>query len=85
MLSDIGLPGESGYDLIQRVRALGQGGGGKIPAIAVTAYASERDRKRALAAGFQEHIAKPIDPADLVSAIQDVLHQSATVTGADAD
>jgi PAS domain S-box-containing protein len=84
LLSDIGLPGESGYDLIQRIRDLGLTGGGSTPAIALTAYASVRDRERALEAGFQEHVAKPIDPTDLVSAIQDVLQRSTSVTGADA-
>jgi PAS domain S-box-containing protein len=80
LLSDIGLPGESGYDLIRRVRSLPPAAGGATPAVAVTAYASDRDRARALEAGFQDHLAKPVDPRDLVATIQQLLRPSATAT-----
>ncbi len=66
LVSDIGLPGEDGYALIRRVRALGADAGGNVPAVALTAYASVEDHRRALAAGFQVHITKPVEPADLV-------------------
>jgi CheY-like chemotaxis protein len=66
---DIGLPGRDGYSLIQQIRALPPGEGGGIPAIALTAYASIEDRHRALAAGFQIHIAKPADPSTVVEAV----------------
>jgi CheY-like chemotaxis protein len=69
LLADIGMPGEDGYTLISRVRALGEGAGGRIPAAALTAYARPEDRARALEAGFQMHIAKPTDPATLTSAV----------------
>ncbi len=69
LLSDIGLPGEDGYELLDRVRAVDAGNGGAIPAAAVTAYAGEADRGRALAAGFQAHLAKPIEPDELIAAV----------------
>ena len=69
LLSDIAMPGEDGYALIRKVRALDAGHGGRVPALALTAYASAQDRTRALAAGYQVHIAKPIEPAALVAAV----------------
>ena len=69
LVSDIGMPGEDGYRLIERVRALGPAGGGDVPAVAVTAYGREADRGRALAAGFQAHLRKPLDPDGLVAAV----------------
>ena len=67
LLSDIGMPGEDGYTLISKVRALPPEKGGHTPAAAFTAYAREEDRERALAAGYQMHIAKPISSDDLAS------------------
>jgi signal transduction histidine kinase/CheY-like chemotaxis protein len=69
LLSDIGMPGEDGYDLIRRVRALDASEGGRIPAAALTAYAREEDRMRALLAGYQVHLAKPVNPAELVAVV----------------
>jgi two-component system CheB/CheR fusion protein len=69
LISDIGMPGESGYDLLRKVRSLPPAHGGLVPAIAFTAYSSEQDRLEALAAGFQMHHTKPADPARLVAAI----------------
>jgi CheY-like chemotaxis protein len=68
LLSDIAMPDEDGYSLIQRIRRLG-GIVGELPAVALTAYAREEDRARALAAGFQLHLTKPVAPHALVSAI----------------
>src|SRR6185369_15756843 len=68
LLSDIGLPDFDGYDLIQRVRRRGDAIG-SIPAVALTAFARTEDRTRALSAGYQTHITKPIEPADLVLTI----------------
>jgi PAS domain S-box-containing protein len=68
LLTDIAMPGEDGYSLIARVRARPAHAGGRIPAAAITAYASSDDRRRVLAAGFQEHLPKPIDAHTLVSA-----------------
>lgn len=72
LISDIGMPIENGYDLIQQVRQLPAEQGGKVPAIALTAFAREEDRVCALNAGFQMHIAKPIDPAQLVLVVSDL-------------
>ncbi|MEG4507874.1 PAS domain S-box protein [Microcoleus sp. F6_B4] len=69
LLSDIGMPGMDGYMLLGQVRALPPERGGLIPAIALTAYAGEFDRQQALQAGFQRHLAKPIDPDELIKTI----------------
>jgi len=69
LISDIGMPGESGYDLLRKVRLLQQASGGLVPAIAFTAYSSEQDRLDAIASGFQMHHTKPADPTRLVAAI----------------
>jgi signal transduction histidine kinase/ActR/RegA family two-component response regulator len=69
LLSDIGMPGENGYDLVREVRALPIESGGGVPAIALTAFARPEDRSRALAAGFQMHLAKPVERAELLSAV----------------
>lgn len=66
LVSDIGMPGEDGYSLIRRVRALAPEAGGRTPAVALTAYARAEDRTRAMAAGFNVHVAKPIEPAELM-------------------
>jgi PAS domain S-box-containing protein len=73
IVSDIGLPEENGYDLIRRVRALAAKNGGEIPAIALTGHARTEDQGRALAAGYQVHVAKPVEPAALISAIASVV------------
>ena len=69
LISDIGMPGEDGLTLIQRVRALDPERGGNVPAVAVTAYTRGEDEARILAAGYQKHISKPVDPAALVAAV----------------
>jgi signal transduction histidine kinase/CheY-like chemotaxis protein len=76
LVSDIGLPGEDGYELMRRVREATAGNGGISVAIALTGYAGEKDREQALAAGYDEHLAKPIEPIQLVAAI-------ASLTGRD--
>ncbi|HVR69520.1 MAG TPA: ATP-binding protein, partial [Vicinamibacteria bacterium] len=68
LLSDIAMPGEDGYSLIQRLRALPAAQGGQVRAVALTAYAGAEDRARALAAGYDEHLAKPVKPSDLIRA-----------------
>ena len=78
MVSDIGMPLEDGYELIRKVRALPEAGGGKVPAVALTAYARSEDRMRALHAGYQMHVAKPIELGELVSivaSLADRLHK----------
>jgi signal transduction histidine kinase/ActR/RegA family two-component response regulator len=69
LISDVSMPGVDGYALIDRVRALGLDRGGRTPAVALTAYARAEDRERALAVGFQMHLAKPVEPADLVEVV----------------
>jgi CheY-like chemotaxis protein len=69
LLSDIGMPEMDGYMLMQQVRTLPTEQGGQIPAIALTAYAGEMNYQQALSAGFQRHMSKPVEPAELVDAI----------------
>jgi CheY-like chemotaxis protein len=69
LISDIGMPEEDGYSLIEKVRALPSQQGGRIPAVALTAYARAEDRIKVLAAGFQMHAPKPIEPAELAAIV----------------
>jgi signal transduction histidine kinase/ActR/RegA family two-component response regulator len=69
LVSDIAMPGEDGYDFIHYVRRRGPENGGAVPALALTAHARKEDQARALAAGFQQHAAKPIDPDELIRAV----------------
>ena len=69
LICDISMPDMNGYDLLQHIRTLPNTEGKSIPAIAVTAFAREEDRQRALTQGFQHHVAKPIKTQELVSAI----------------
>jgi PAS domain S-box-containing protein len=69
LVSDIGMPLEDGYSLIRKVRALSTEQGGKIPAVALTAYARAEDRMQALLAGFQLHVPKPVSPVELAAVI----------------
>jgi len=69
IISDIGMPDQDGYELIRKLRALPVEKGGNIPAIALTGYASRKDRERALNSGYNQHMAKPIEQADVISAI----------------
>ena len=72
IVADIGLPGEDGNSFIRRVRAHHIAALRAIPAIAVTAYATAADRTASMTAGFQRHLSKPVDPADLVVAVHEV-------------
>jgi two-component system CheB/CheR fusion protein len=72
LLSDIAMPGEDGYTFVRRVRALGPERGGDVPAIALSALVSDADRQQALSAGFQRHLAKPVDVDHLVTAVAEV-------------
>ncbi len=69
LISDIEMPDEDGYTLIRKVRARPASRGGQIPAAALTAYARSEDRMRALVAGFQIHVPKPVEPAELVTVV----------------
>jgi hypothetical protein len=76
LLSDIGMPDVDGYELIRQVRALESDRRAPIPAIAITAYARSEDRQRSLLAGYQMHMAKPIEARELVAAIASLLSVS---------
>jgi PAS domain S-box-containing protein len=69
LVSDIGMPGEDGYSLIKRVRALGRDKGGNVPSIALTAYARAEDRMKAMLAGFEQYLVKPVEPAELITVV----------------
>ena len=69
LISDIGMPGEDGYELIAKVRSLPVERGGKTPAVALTAYARAEDRLRALRTGYQMHVPKPVELAELVAIV----------------
>jgi CheY-like chemotaxis protein len=69
LLSDLGMPGEDGYTLIRKVRSLPVGQGGSIPAVAVSGFASLEDRRRAIEAGFQRHLSKPVKVGDLLETV----------------
>jgi signal transduction histidine kinase/PAS domain-containing protein/ActR/RegA family two-component response regulator len=72
LVSDIGMPDVDGYELLRRVRALGGDRGGKVPAIALTAFARSEDRTRALRAGFLVHVSKPVEPSELIATVASV-------------
>ncbi|MCE9546655.1 MAG: response regulator [Planctomycetia bacterium] len=69
LVSDIGMPDKDGYDLMRAVRAMADGEGGKIPAAALTAMARSEDRMRAMLAGYQSHLTKPVDPMELLAVV----------------
>jgi CheY-like chemotaxis protein len=73
LVSDIGMPEMDGYELLQRIRALGEAKGGKLPAIALTAFARPEDRTRARRAGFQIHLSKPVEPSELIATIAGIV------------
>jgi PAS domain S-box-containing protein len=77
LLSDIGMPGESGHMLVRRLRALPADEGGSIPAIALTAYTRLEDRDKATSAGFDAHVGKPVDPRKLLGLIAAVVRRRA--------
>jgi CheY-like chemotaxis protein len=77
LISDIGMPHEDGYALLRRVRALPAEGGGRTPALALTAYARVEDAERARDAGYDRHVSKPVDPFELVSLVAELVGLSA--------
>ena len=72
LVSDIEMPGDDGYWLIHKVRALSEADGGRTPAIALTAYGRTQDRVRSLTAGYTMHVPKPVDPGELTTIIASV-------------
>jgi PAS domain S-box-containing protein len=75
LISDIGLPGEDGYSLIRKIRALEEGTGKRLPALALTAFARVEDRLKALTEGYNMHVAKPVEPAELALVIASLTNQ----------
>ncbi len=73
LVSDIEMPGEDGYELLRRIRAKERGGRTRLPALALTAYGRPEDRRRTLATGYNLHLAKPIDPSELVLAVANLV------------
>jgi len=84
LLSDIGMPGQDGYELVREIREIERrhGASAPIPAAALTAYAGEEDRARAAAAGFQAHVAKPVEPQVLVATISALAGRKPNTRGA---
>ena len=72
LVSDIGMPDTDGYELLRRVRGLGPDRGGRVPAVALTAFARTEDRTRALRAGFLVHVSKPVDASELVATVASI-------------
>jgi CheY-like chemotaxis protein len=79
ILSDIGMPGHDGYQFIQWVRSLNPHEGGNAPAAAFTAFARPEDRARALEAGFQIHLVKPVKPTQLIATVTQLLEIRTTL------
>jgi CheY-like chemotaxis protein len=75
LISDIGMPGIDGYDLIRQVRSLPSNRGGKIPAIALTAYTRTEDRLQSLRAGYDMHVPKPVELAELIAVASTVVRR----------
>jgi CheY-like chemotaxis protein len=76
LVSDIGMPEEDGYFLIRKVRALTAESGGRTPAVALTAYARIEDRLQALSAGYNMHVPKPVEPAELAVVVASLAGRS---------
>ncbi|MBA3457693.1 MAG: response regulator [Deltaproteobacteria bacterium] len=82
LISDIGMPGLDGYEFITRVRALAVDAGGQVPAIALTAFGRTQDRMRALGAGFNNHVPKPVEAMELLAVLSSLARQMRTVPSA---
>jgi CheY-like chemotaxis protein len=75
VVSDIGMPVEDGYVFIQQLRSLSPERGGRIPAVTLTGYSTPADVDRALTAGYQLHLSKPVDPVALIEAVAKLSRQ----------
>jgi len=82
LVSDIGMPEQDGYHFIREVRRLPSSAGGRIPAVALTAFARSEDRTRALLAGYQIHLAKPIEPRELLVTVASLAGRMGASPGA---
>jgi PAS domain S-box-containing protein len=79
LVCDVGMPAEDGYSLIQKVRVLEKGQGTALPAVALTAYARLEDRTKAIRSGFQNHLAKPVEPAELLAIVNSLAGRRVTI------
>jgi PAS domain S-box-containing protein len=79
LICDIGMPGEDGYSLIRRLRVLEQRQENGLPAVALTAYARSEDRTKAIRSGFQNHLAKPVEPAELLAVVSSLAARKLTI------
>jgi CheY-like chemotaxis protein len=77
LLSDIEMPGEDGYTFVRKARAIDDSQGGRLLAVAVSAHGRPEDRRRAVEAGFDWHLAKPVDPFELVATIASLVSRNA--------
>ncbi len=75
------MPGEDGYDLLRKVRGLPAEFGGRVPAVALTAFARSGNRQRALLAGYQLHVAKPVEPSELITVCASLVDASVEIRG----
>jgi PAS domain S-box-containing protein len=80
LVCDIGMPEEDGYSLIRQVRDLEEGQQNSLPAVALTAYARSEDRTKSIRAGFQHHLAKPVEPAELLAVVSSLARAGRKVT-----
>jgi CheY-like chemotaxis protein len=78
LVSDVGMPESDGYELIRQIRAVSHEEGGSVPAAALTAYATSDDRLKALTAGFQIHVAKPVEPLELIAVVASLAGRTGT-------
>jgi CheY-like chemotaxis protein len=76
LISDIGMPEMDGYELLRQVRSLPSQQNNPIKAIALTAFAQQEDKEKAIAAGFQAHLSKPVNPIELIESIADLVQNS---------
>jgi len=81
LISDIGMPEFDGYQLIRKIRAMHSSAIRNLPAIALTAYARADDRQRALLAGYQMHVSKPVEPRELIAGIASLVHLGSSSQG----
>jgi CheY-like chemotaxis protein len=84
LVCDIGMPAEDGYSLIRQLRALEESRESALPAVALTAYVRSEDRTKAIRSGFQNHLAKPVEPAELLAIVSSLAGRRVT-TPPDAD
>ena len=79
LVCDLGMPAEDGYSLIRKLRALEESQESILPAIALTAYVRSEDRTRAIRSGFQNHLAKPVEPVELLAIVRDLARRTTSL------